>query len=276
MANNKRNLTIDIMKGLLIILVVVGHSNWEYRSIIYWFHMPAFFMISGYLLKIPEKGIEKQWILGKCKDLLLPYLVYSFLLGLEKIPYGVKEVLTHYARCVYGGEVAGGVYWYITVLLISEITIVIIENRIQKCFAKSLIYVAMYLVGVAESLILIPPNTIHVPVYTKLPWNIDVCLMAIPYMMVGKMAWNNRGKIMGVLRSKAGTLLILGSTLLLSSILYLSNAFIWFTLDMKYSQYKNILLDMICPIVVCSSIWLVSKLLSKNRGGVFTGCILRS
>lgn len=233
--------------------------------------MPAFFIISGYLIKVPAKGDEKQWIQKKCKDLLLPYLVYSFLLALVKIPYGIKEVLTHCARCMYGGEVAGGVYWYITVLLISEITIVIIENRIQKCFTKSLIYVAMYLVGVAESLMFIPPNTIHVPIYTKIPWNIDVCLMAIPYMMLGKTIANNQGRIMGFLRSKVGTLCILVCTLTLSVILYFSNAFEWFTLDMKYSQYKNILLDMICPIVACSFTWLVSNLLLKNGGGI--GCI---
>lgn len=272
MANSKRNLTIDIMKGILIILVVVGHSNWEYRSIVYWFHMPVFFMVSGYLLKIPEKGSEKQWILGKCKKLLLPYLAYSLLLSLAKFPYGVKEILIHCVRCAYGGEAVGGVYWYVTVLLISEVSIVIIENRIQKSFAKSLIYAAMYLVGVAESLILIPADTIHLPVYTKAPWNIDVCLMAIPYMMAGKIARNNQGKIIEVLKSTAGTLLICGSTLSLSAILYFSKAINWFTLDMKYSQYKNILLDMVCPLVVASSILLVSKLLSRT-GGVVVGQI---
>ena len=60
MADSKRNLTIDVMKGFLIALVVIGHSHWEFGKIIYWFHMPVFFMISGYLLKVPEKSSEKN------------------------------------------------------------------------------------------------------------------------------------------------------------------------------------------------------------------------
>lgn len=40
---------LDIAKGILIILVVIGHSNYSYTQYIYWFHMPAFFIISGVL-----------------------------------------------------------------------------------------------------------------------------------------------------------------------------------------------------------------------------------
>ena len=64
-AMNKRNINIDLSKGILIILVVLGHSiqyaigsEWLtsqkfYDDIIfraiYSYHMPLFMMISGYL-----------------------------------------------------------------------------------------------------------------------------------------------------------------------------------------------------------------------------------
>lgn len=38
---------IDIAKGLLIMLVVTGHSGIDAKYI-FWFHMPAFFIISGF------------------------------------------------------------------------------------------------------------------------------------------------------------------------------------------------------------------------------------
>ena len=45
-----RNPVVDIAKGLLIILVVVGHTSGldhDVSRYILWFHMPCFFIISG-------------------------------------------------------------------------------------------------------------------------------------------------------------------------------------------------------------------------------------
>lgn len=53
--SKKRDASIDIMKGILIILVIVGHmtdiSN-SLRGMIYSFHMPAFFILAGCFFKI--------------------------------------------------------------------------------------------------------------------------------------------------------------------------------------------------------------------------------
>lgn len=55
MGESKRNHLIDLIKGTLIILVMIGHflprtlSENPERYIIYSFHMPAFFYISGIL-----------------------------------------------------------------------------------------------------------------------------------------------------------------------------------------------------------------------------------
>ena len=38
----------DIYKGIVIILVVVGHATGKFNQYIYQFHMAAFFLISGY------------------------------------------------------------------------------------------------------------------------------------------------------------------------------------------------------------------------------------
>lgn len=60
-----RNAKIDNYKGLLILLVVIGHTinafgittPWvrQLNLCIYFFHMPAFFFLSGYFHKTPEK-----------------------------------------------------------------------------------------------------------------------------------------------------------------------------------------------------------------------------
>ena len=43
---------LDIAKGLLIISVVLCHSPFENAQYLYWFHMPAFFIISGMLKEV--------------------------------------------------------------------------------------------------------------------------------------------------------------------------------------------------------------------------------
>lgn len=50
----QRNITFDIMKGIGILLVIVGHLNLipmdPYRRIIFSFHMPLFLILSGYFV----------------------------------------------------------------------------------------------------------------------------------------------------------------------------------------------------------------------------------
>ena len=59
---NERNRSIDVVKGVLILLVVIGHvlvgpiDEHVLRYVIYSFHMPAFFFVSGYLLSLERLG----------------------------------------------------------------------------------------------------------------------------------------------------------------------------------------------------------------------------
>lgn len=77
-----RDETIDIMKGIGIISVILGHMNeipfTPYRNIIFSFHMPLFFIIGGYFFK-PYNTV-KQGMLKDAKKLLVPYIFTSFII----------------------------------------------------------------------------------------------------------------------------------------------------------------------------------------------------
>lgn len=68
---------IDLAKGYGIILVVMGHcfvKDSVIHNLIFSFHMPMFFILSGYCFK-PEKYLScKDVIYIKAKTLLIPYL----------------------------------------------------------------------------------------------------------------------------------------------------------------------------------------------------------
>lgn len=79
-----RNNFIDILKGLLMILVIIGHfSFFEYESrtitLIYSFHMPAFFIIAGYLSHINENNTIKGIITKRFKSTIIPYYLFYFI-----------------------------------------------------------------------------------------------------------------------------------------------------------------------------------------------------
>lgn len=92
----KRSPYIDIIKAILIILVIIGHSiqygsgstyletqsffnNYLFKFI-YSFHMPLFIMISGYLsYNSINKNTLKETVISKFKTLIVPLLVWSII-----------------------------------------------------------------------------------------------------------------------------------------------------------------------------------------------------
>ena len=76
----EREKSIDILKGIGIILVIVGHIQ-EYIPknfliYLYSFHMPLFFYISGYLYKERYENLNtKDYIKKRAKQLVYPYIV---------------------------------------------------------------------------------------------------------------------------------------------------------------------------------------------------------
>ena len=91
MKNDKYYSEINIIRGIAVLLVAIGHSfpdletGMQYpiaifiKDFCYSFHMALFFMISGFLEgKGFEKRLFKEEIIIKFKRLMIPYFTYSF------------------------------------------------------------------------------------------------------------------------------------------------------------------------------------------------------
>lgn len=70
-----RNKHIDVMRGIGIILVVLGHT-YHNSGMLYLFHMPLFFMLSGSVLNYTR---HKYSIGRRFKGIMVPYFVFSIL-----------------------------------------------------------------------------------------------------------------------------------------------------------------------------------------------------
>lgn len=86
---------IDYLRGVAILLVVLGHAirpsmqhDYVALNILFWtiysIHMPLFFMISGYLLSKSINSVKAfgEFFLKKCKVYLIPFLSYSMIIYL--------------------------------------------------------------------------------------------------------------------------------------------------------------------------------------------------
>ena len=95
----------DILKGLLIIFVVIGHvvnGDSEVHTVIFWFHMPVFLMTSGYFIKdVPiDKSCFNKTLSKLLNRYLVPYFSWSTFLFLFIHP---ESPLKYLARVILGG-----------------------------------------------------------------------------------------------------------------------------------------------------------------------------
>ena len=170
----QRDKSIDLLKGIGIFLVVIGHSGCPdiFHRVIYGFHMPLFFMASGYLFN--TASLTKKWnfIRRKVLGLYFPYIFWSlvFLLlhnvflriGLLSEIYGdVNGNVTY----IFGAQEMGeramrivltmyghdgfllGAYWFMRVIFLSSIlfcvslwTVSKLTRNTQKASCVSLFF----------------------------------------------------------------------------------------------------------------------------------------
>lgn len=78
MSESKRVPELDIVKGLCIIFMVIGHTSWKYMYIFLLFHMAVFFMVSGYLFQDRYADSVKSVIgfaIKRLKRLYIPWVM---------------------------------------------------------------------------------------------------------------------------------------------------------------------------------------------------------
>lgn len=113
---------IDLLKGLAIILVVMGHMPYDDGSValkngIYSFHMPLFFLLAGFTaaLSMSRSGSPCRFIQKRMVSVFIPYLAWSFMIA----PFASLSTYQHYSLAVCWnnfatGNVAG---WFLPCLL---------------------------------------------------------------------------------------------------------------------------------------------------------------
>lgn len=245
MDNIKKRINyIDVCKGILIILVVIGHATGQYNKYIYQFHMAAFFFVSGYLSKL-EKDSFLDFLFKKIMNILVPTLFIFLLMRLfietinvlgtydilfpENLPYysflnGVINLFLRQRIMLW----LLGAAWFIFVLFYVEILHkIIFDVTKKKYFIRLSISVFLYLIG-------------HYYVHEgiQLVWNMDLILIAQIYYFMGILVKNylEKQKIhIGKVHSIIFTFLAISFGLLL----FKFSKFSWAAVDYPSRTFGN-------------------------------------
>lgn len=232
--NQNRVLWVDILKGLGILLMILGHTPNIPQSVyvfIYSFHMPLFFVVSGFLWSDANlKNTIRMWGKRKFRSLIIPYFkIASVCLAIWGIiipVFMLKDVdYYHYLyqimKYLFGIIYSIGTVeympqcspiWFLTSMFCANMFFFLVRK-----------YVPLYL-GLSSFLLIGFVGT-YIP---HLPWNIGSGIIGCYFMSVGyeikKRQWHRNFSVL----------------LISTSILVLNFVYMGFpTVNMDQNEYNN-------------------------------------
>ena len=175
---------VDFAKGIVIILVVLGHTiplKTDLSKFIFVFHMPFFFIMAGFLLNLDKWGGVKNYktfVSKLVKRLLmvcykLEYLRYMWGWTNENPLFAFVEIFIGNANP--GAGLILGQLWFLPALFWTEIIFIKLFNYLNKLGADVFV-----LTIVSCSFLGIFIGKIH-----ALPLGIDIALAAQIFVLVG-------------------------------------------------------------------------------------------
>jgi fucose 4-O-acetylase-like acetyltransferase len=188
---------VDTWKGIGILAVVVGHIiDSAIAKYIFWFHIPLFFFISGYLYK----GESDYGLFFKKKfcTLIVPYISFLILFSLpeyldfiHQFMRGADNQLIHellqitFDRIYGGRNLYGwfGVFWFITCLFFTQQVYNLLHCQAFKYRNAGYLLAGAILIAYIMAML----DTWFFK-GVKFPWSIDAVAIALPFYYLGHLS----------------------------------------------------------------------------------------
>ena len=170
----QRNNTFDVMKGIAILAMIVGHSPIPklLESFIFVWHMPLFFLVSGYFFK-PKPNSE--YIRKNARQLILPYLLTSsimiLLTGVKQFAAGKGDTITMVIAALLGNgtinnptfsEYSIGAIWFLLAMFWCRIVFNILCNKIEDLrLLGGIVLIASVIATYIGSMLYVPTDILE-------------------------------------------------------------------------------------------------------------------
>lgn len=192
---------VDVARGIAILFVILGHAIFDvklnYNSyaahIIFAFHMPIFFIVSGYFYREKKALVE---IRGGVTNLIFPYMmtaVLAFIAVLagiiwvhNPIMYSSMTISKFFVAVLYGfgggpahaaGLPAIGATWFLLAMFVAMqiFNYVMRLSNKQPDIVRLMIFTVLAMIGLA------------INDYVFLPWSTNSALLVQPFLFTGYM-----------------------------------------------------------------------------------------
>ncbi len=209
MASEKRRiLWIDVAKGICMLAIIAGHFGIpEVTRVVFAFHIPVFFMLSGYTMSV-EKS-DKEFLQKRFTRLMKPYFITCVLITLldifnsaavfndNSIPTISDVIYKSMVRSFFGyGSITAfmgidlggyiGAIWFLPALFFASAFAKLILGRFKKWSYRAALAVILFYTAVVLA---------H---FIWLPFSIQSGMMGAAFVILGK--WMAEEDIMSKIR----------------------------------------------------------------------------
>ena len=194
---NKRLKYIDVVKGIAIILVVLGHRSFSEKVVqaIYLFHMPLFFIVSGYLDTMSVSTLKDIKTIAKKKisGLIYPYFILGSIIiiyntisqlmqihRIDIIKLGKRLIALLYGNFIWENNIDYiGTLWFLPALFCASIiaNICYVWSKGERKLLL-LFEVILSILGMTSSML-------YRKFQIRLPWCLDVAFIGAVFYLLG-------------------------------------------------------------------------------------------
>ena len=256
----KRFRSIDIARGIAMVSIVLGHlGNPTINRVVFTYHLPIFFLITGYFFK-PEDGY-REFLSKKWRQLLVPYFFTCCLMCLFCVLYSIysgqnwlMELGSYAYASLYGAGdsyvepfyiKAIGAIWFLWATFWGEL------------FLKKLLTLKTWIRWIIVAFILVLCCFSWRIIW--LPLSIQAGGVALFYMYLGYVLKQEMPKIKEALTTKRKVLLVVFCFAMWGLMIYQFEAF-W----LVHCEIGNGLLDILGSLCGCYLLIIASGFLDRK------------
>ncbi len=183
----QRDIKFDILRGIGILLMIMGHSSFcdHFNHYIHAFHMPIFFFVSGYFFN--GEKYENIWghVKHDLRTLILPYVVFFSVCQILHYIY-VQDFTWEYSIISFFSSNhnridVSGVCWFLLCLFMAKQIFLLLYKFCNKT-----------LLGILIVIITLIGNVLRY--FIKLPLCLDSAMSAMLLIYLGYLYRNNTEK----------------------------------------------------------------------------------
>ncbi|GAA6622338.1 acyltransferase family protein [Scytonema sp. NUACC26] len=259
---SQRIVWIDCWKGIAIITVVISHVVEPVSKYFFWFHMPLFFFMSGYLYQ--KKFDNFTFLKRKFSHLIIPYCSFLVLLSIPQYALYIlkiwqqgknndfNEIWEFTFNLIYGGKnLTGsfGIFWFVTCLFFTQQ----LYNWLYSKFGSNKWLMIKIMLGF-YCLAMI--NFWYLK-NVSFPWSLNVVALALPFYWIGHMT----AKFSAI---NTATPVIVSVIIFVTAIISERCHWLDLSFNMKYINYGFLGINIIIALSgIIMTQWLAKKIDSK-------------